>query len=89
MRPIAQADRGRSARNFFLRNHMLDIAKAETAPLLLDRDPVQPKFAHLRPKLDRKAVLSVDFGCQRRDSVGREALSGLADGIGHLAEVEV
>ena len=86
---VAQADRGRGARDFFLRDDMLEIAEAEPAPFLLDGDAVQPELAHLRPQMPREFVLLVDLGGDRRDLVGREALGRVADRVGHFAEVEV
>ena len=70
VRAVAEADRGRGARHFLLRHDMLEIAEAEPAILLLDRDPVQPELAHLRPQMPREFVLLVDLGGDRRDLVG-------------------
>ena len=89
MGAVAEADRGRAARDFLLRDDMLEIAEAEPAILLLDRDPVQPELAHLRPQLAREFVRLVDLGGDRRDLVGGEALGRLADRVGHFAEVEI
>ena len=89
MGAVAEADRSRRARDFLLRDDMLEIAEAEPAILLLDGDAVQPELAHLRPQLAREFVGLVDLGGDRRDLVGGEALRRLADRVGHLAEVEI
>ncbi len=68
---------------------MLEIAQAKPAPLFLDRDPVQPELAHLRPQLDRETVVGVNLGGDRRDLVGREPPRCIADRVGHFAKVEI
>ena len=89
VRAIAEADRSRRPRNFLLRDDMLEIAEAEPAKFLLDRDPVQPKLAHLRPQIAREAVLRVDLRGDRRDPVAGEAPGRFADHVRILAKVEV
>ena len=88
MRAVAEADRGRGARDFLLRHDMLEIAEAKPAIFLLDGDPVEPELAHLRPQVAREFVLLVDLGGDRRDLVAREPLGRVADRVGHFAEVE-
>src|SRR4028118_1028209 len=68
---------------------MLEIAEAEPAILLRHRDAVQAELAHLRPQLGRKPVFLIDARGKRRNAIGGEALGGVADGVGHLAEGEV
>jgi hypothetical protein len=46
MRAIAQADRGRSARNLFAGDNMFEVAEPEATPLLIDRNTMQPHRAH-------------------------------------------
>ena len=53
MGAVAEADRGRRARDFLLRDDMLDIAEPEPALFLLDGDSVKPELAHLRPQMAR------------------------------------
>ncbi len=89
MGAVAEADRGRGARDFLLRDDMLEIAEAEAAILFRDGDPVQPELAHLRPQIAREFVLLVDLGGDRRDLLAREPLGGFADRVGHFAEFEI
>ena len=88
MRAVAKADRGRGPRHFLLRDDMLEIAQAKSAPFFLDGDSVKAELTHLRPKFDRKAVRLIDLGGDRRDLVAGEALGGVADRVRHFAQVE-
>ena len=68
---------------------MLEIAEAEPAIRLVDRNAVQADRAHLRPELLREPVLGVDSRGERRDAVVGEAARGVADHLGILAEREI
>ena len=68
---------------------MFQIAEAQSAPLLLDRDAVQAQRAHLGPQFDRETVVAVDLGGQRLDPVAREAAGGVADHVGRLTQLEI
>ena len=89
MGAVAKADRGRGPRHFLLRDDMFEIAEAEPAKFLLDRDPVKPELAHLRPQVAREFVALVDPGGDRRDLVAGEPLRGVADRVRHFAKVEI
>ena len=89
MRAVAQADRGRAAADLLHRDAMGEIAHAAAAQLLLDRDAVQAERAHLRPQLDRKAVVAVDLGGDRRDLVVGEVAHGRAQHVDLGAEIVV
>ena len=87
---VAEADRGRGARHFLLRDDMLEIAEAEPAPFLLDGDAVQAELAHLRPQL--RAGIRPSRRSRRRSARSCRAAKRsrrVADGVGHFAEVEV
>src|ERR1700722_6619327 len=86
---VAQAHRGRGAGPLLHRHHVLEIAQAQAAERLLDRDPVQAELAHGRPELAWKLVGPIDLGGERRDLVGGEPRCGSADGVGGFTEVEI
>src|ERR1041385_3343346 len=66
---------------------MLEIAETGSAPLFLDRDAVQAKRTHLRPKLARKHVGAIDLLRDGRDLVHREAANRLAQRVGGFAQI--
>ena len=86
---VAEAHRRRCARHLLLRHNMLEIAEAESTPLLLDRDSVEAQLAHLRPQVLREFVVFIDFRSDRSDLLARAPLGRLADRVGHFAEVEI
>ena len=89
MRAVGKADRGRGPRHLLLRDDMLEIAEPEPAILLGHGDPVKPERAHFGPQLGGKPVLRVDPRRQRLDPLAGEPLSRVANGLGHLAQLEI
>src|SRR5689334_10557781 len=69
MGAIGKSDRGRCAGHLLLGDDMLEIAEAQPAILLLDRDSVEAERAHFRPELTREPVLGVDTRGERGDAV--------------------
>ena len=69
---------------------MFQIAKAKPAILFFNRQAVQAKFAHCRPKLvSGEPILSIDLCRKRGDLVGRKAVGGFADHFRIFAKREV
>src|SRR5690348_13224870 len=66
---------------------MLEIAETGSAPLFLDRDAMQAKRTHLRPKLARKHIGAIDLLRDGRDLVLREAANRLAQRVGGFAQI--
>ncbi len=89
MRAVAEADRCGGSGDLLHRHHVFEVAEAQAAPVLLDRDAVQPERAHLGPQLAGEVIGGVDLGCPRGDPVGGEAGGGLADGVGVFAKAEI
>ena len=89
MRPVAQADRGRRARDFLHGDDVLGVAQAAAAVFLLDRDPVQAERAQARPQIARELIGPVDRLGARRDLGLREAGDRIADHVRGFAEIEV
>ncbi len=89
MGAVGQPHRSGGARDLLHGDHVLEVAEAKAAPVLLDGDPVQAELAHLGPELARELVGGVDLGGERGDAVGGETRGRLADGVGGLAEPEV
>jgi hypothetical protein len=73
VRAIGQSDRRRGAADLLHDDHVLDIAEAGAAILLLDGDAEQTEIAELLPQIGGKRILSVDLGGPRRDLGEREA----------------
>src|SRR5690606_27549464 len=86
---VGKADRGRGAGDFLERDHILQVAQAQAAVVLLHGDAVQARIAHLRPEFAAKGVGAVDRGRAGRDLGGGEAPRRLANGLGGLAEPEI
>ena len=89
MRPVRQADRGGGARHLLHCHAMGEVAEAEAAVLLLDRDAVEPERPHLGPEVAREGVGAVDLLGPRRDLLLREAAHAVADRLGGLAQAEI
>ena len=89
MRPVAQADRGGRAGDLLHRDHMLGVAEAGAAVVLLHRDAVQAERAQARPQIARELVAAVDLLGARRDLGAREAGDRVPDHLGGVAEIEV
>ena len=89
VRSIAQPDRGRGAAEFLHRHHMLEVAEARSAILLLDGNAVQSEVTHPGPEFAREPVGLVDLGGDRRHLGRGEALDLVAQRIGGLAQAEV
>ena len=89
VRPVRQADRRRGAANFLDRNHMVQIAKAQPAPLFFHRDAVQAQFAHGRPQVAREPVLGIHLGRQRCNHLVGKAGRGFTDHHGTFGQAEI
>ena len=68
---------------------MLDIAEAQPAIRFFHGDAVQTKITHLLPQLARKPVLAIHFLRQRHDLLLGKAPGGVANLVGHFAELEI
>ena len=89
MRAIGQADRGRGAGDLLHRDHVLQIAHAGAAILLLDGDAEHAEIAELAPQIHRERVVAIDPSRARRDLIGREGLDLSAQHVGGLAQIEI
>ena len=89
MRAVGKPDGGRGARHLFHRDAVVQIAEAQPAPFLFDRDAVQAERAHLRPQLAREMLGAVDFRGERRDLGAGEFLRRLAYGDGGFVEADI
>ena len=88
MGAVGQADAGRGAADLLDRDHVLEIAQAAAAILLLDRHAEQAQLAELGPQLARELVAAVDLLGQRCDLARGEARHRVADHLRLLAQVE-
>ncbi len=68
---------------------MFEIAKPGAAPLFLDRDAEEAKFAHFRQQVARKRIRAVNLCGARGDFVLGETCHGLADHVRSFTEIEV
>src|ERR671939_1980985 len=89
MGAVAEPDRGRGPADLLHGDAMLQGTEPGAAIVLLDRDAVEPEFAHLRPEVAREDIGSIDLVGPRRDHIGREVAYRAAQHVGGLAEIEV
>src|SRR5690606_17085019 len=89
MRAVAEPDGGAGTAHFLDRDHMLEVAEAQSAVGFGHGNAVQAQLAHLRPQVAGEAIFAVDrLGAGRDDLVG-ESAHGLADHRRIVAEAEI
>ena len=89
MRPVGQADRGRSAADFFHRDHVRQITHIGAAIFLGDGNAEHPELAHLAPQVHRELVGRVDLGRARRDLLLRKMLHCIAQCVDLFAKLKI
>src|SRR5215470_17360977 len=89
MRAVGQAHRGGSARDFLHGDAVLEVAKARSAPLLLNGKTEQTELAHLRPKFAREDIAAINLGGARCDAILGETADGLAQLVDIFAQSEI
>ena len=89
MGPVAEPHRGRGAADLLHRHHVLQIAHAGAAQVLLDGDAEQAQVPHLAPQIGGEFVVAVDPRGARGDFPAGEAAHGPAQHVGRLAKAEV
>ena len=89
VRAIGQADRSRSATDFFHRDHVRQIAHIGPAIFLGDGNAEHPELAHLAPQVHRELVARVDLGRARRDLLLRKMLHCIAQCVDLFAKLKI
>jgi hypothetical protein len=89
MGTVGEPDRGRCTADLLHGHHVLEVAHAGAAVLVLDGDAEQAHVAELAPQVGRELVVDVDRRGTRRDLVAGESVHRIAKHVGGLAEVEV
>jgi hypothetical protein len=89
VRAVGQADRGGGAADLLHGHHVLEVAHAGAAVLLLHGDAEDAELAELAPEVGGELVARVDLGRARRDLGGGETRDLGAQGVGGLTEAEV
>src|SRR5690348_5445232 len=81
MRAVGKADRCARARNLLHGHAMLEVAEPCPTVLLLNRDAMQAKRSHFRPKIAWENIVAVNGVRARRDTILRKITHGLAQHV--------